>query len=264
MKKLAVLFSVIFIFSILLFLMGCTGTFGTPVSGNEHLENQSFDYVGFNKLEISHAFVVELTKSDSFSIRINADSNLFEYMDIRKVGDTLYVGLQKNHAYFNTTQRAYITMPDIRGLVASGASMIDINGFSSTNDLRLEASGASQIELIDIKAGDTNIEVSGASRIFGELLMQSGNYEVSGASTLELEGTAENIKADISGASSGKLEAFSIVDADMTISGASNATINLSGRLDANVSGASRLYYMGNPTLGNIDVTGASTFHKKE
>lgn len=257
-------FTIILALIIALSITGCTGTLGTPVSGNGHLENQAFDFVGFNKLEISHAFVVEITRSDSFSIRITADSNLFEYMDIKKLGTTLYVGLQKNHTYFDTTQRAYITMPDIRGLVASGASRVDMTDFNSTNDLKLEASGASQLELIDIEAGDTNIEVSGASRIFGKLLMQSGNFNVSGASTLELEGTAENIKADISGASSGKLEAFSIVDANMAVSGTSNATINLSGRLDADVSGASRLYYMGNPTLGDIEVTGASTFHRKE
>jgi hypothetical protein len=244
-------------------ITGCSGTFGSPVSGNGHTETRPFDFTGFNRLEISNAFEVEITKSDSFSIGVTADSNLFEYLDIRKFGTTLHIGLQKNHTYFNTTQRAVLTMPDLRGLNVSGASNAHTVGFNSTTALELEASGASRLELADIRAGNTNIEVSGASRILGKLVMAGGNFNVSGASSLELEGTAENITADISGASSGKLEDFAMVDIDITVSGASNATITVSGKLDANVSGASRLYYIGSPTLGNIEVTGASTFHKK-
>jgi hypothetical protein len=78
-----------------------------------------------------------------------------------------------------------------------------------------------------------------------------------------LEGTATNIKAHISGASSGRLDNLTVAKANMTVSGASNATINVGASVDANVSGASRLYYIGSPTLGNISVTGASTFTKK-
>ena len=41
-------------------------------------------------------------------------------------------------------------------------------------------------------------------------------------------------------------------------SGASTAIVNVSGRLDAEASGASKVEYLGEPTLGNIDESGAS------
>ncbi len=264
MKKLvvSVLLSVL-VLSIVATMTGCSGTIGTPVTGNGKIETRAFDYIGFNKLEIDNAFQVEVTKTDSFAFGITADSNLFEYLDIRKSGNTLHIGLQKNHSYINTTQKAMITMPDLRGLSVSGASKTHIIGFNSTNALDIEVSGASKLDITNVKTGNAIIEISGASHATGNLAMVDGNFNISGASSVELEGTAGNITMDISGASSGKLEKFALFQARMTVSGASNATINVSTKLDANVSGASRLYYIGSPTLGNIEVTGASTFSKK-
>jgi len=43
----------------------------------------------------------------------------------------------------------------------------------------------------------------------------------------------------------------------------SEATINVKGRLDSVLSGASRLYFHGNPTMGNTEVSGASTIKHK-
>jgi hypothetical protein len=87
--------------------------------------------------------------------------------------------------------------------------------------------------------------------------------DLSGASTLTANGQADDLMATVSGASTLNISGLSINDADMQISGASHATINLSGRLDANVSGASSLQYSGQPTLGNVSTSGASTVTKK-
>jgi hypothetical protein len=39
--------------------------------------------------------------------------------------------------------------------------------------------------------------------------------------------------------------------------------VNVKEQLDIVVSGASRLYFLGNPTMGNVEVTGASTVKHK-
>ncbi len=67
----------------------------------------------------------------------------------------------------------------------------------------------------------------------------------------------------MSGASRFNLGGFIVNNADVTLNGASTGTVNLSGRLDANVSGASRLSYIGEPTMGTINTSGASTISKK-
>jgi hypothetical protein len=69
--------------------------------------------------------------------------------------------------------------------------------------------------------------------------------------------------AVVSGASRSSLDDFTVNNANVNISGASTGTINLDGRLDANVSGASTLLYVGDPVMGTINVSGASTLSKK-
>ena len=86
---------------------------------------------------------------------------------------------------------------------------------------------------------------------------------MSGASTVELEGTAADVTIDASGASSMKLKDFSAVNVTIGLSGASNGTVNASGKLDCNLSGASSLSYIGNPTLGSVDVSGGSKISQK-
>jgi hypothetical protein len=46
-------------------------------------------------------------------------------------------------------------------------------------------------------------------------------------------------------------------------SGASTATVNASGTLDAEASGASHVRYLGSPTLGNVEVSGASSVERE-
>jgi len=93
--------------------------------------------------------------------------------------------------------------------------------------------------------------------------MDEGNFVISGASNMELEGDADDVRMDISGASRFLGEDFTVDDANLDLSGASSATINVQGTIDADLSGASSLYYIGSPTLGDIDVSGASKIRRK-
>jgi hypothetical protein len=82
--------------------------------------------------------------------------------------------------------------------------------------------------------------------------------EVSGASQLTLDGSGGDLTLDVSGASRADLSQFVVGDANVQASGASQVTVNVEGRLDADASGASRILYRGNPTLGRIESSGAS------
>ena len=114
-----------------------------------------------------------------------------------------------------------------------------------------------------MSAGDVNLDVSGASKVTGDLVAGNTNFDVSGASTVQLEGSASDIVVDADGASHVKLAGFTVDNADITLSGASTGTVNAGGRLDANLGGASKLEYMGEPTMGTINTSGASTLSKK-
>lgn len=227
MKKL-ILTALVVILLTLGLLVGCG-----PV------RTQTYNFTDFTRVEVGYAFRVEVVHSNSYSISITASEDLFNFIQVSKEGETLKIGLTQ---YISGTKKAEITMPDLRAINLSGATKGTIKGFSSSDDFNLDLSGASSLNG-DIAAGD-------------------GNFRVSGASTLQLEGSARDIVVNASGASRVKLAAFLVNNADVTFGGASSGTVNLDGRLDANLSGASKLLYIGEPTMGTINTSGASTLSK--
>jgi hypothetical protein len=184
---------------------------------------ETVSITGFTSVSAAMGFRVEITESSTFSVRVTVDDNVVDKLRVTKTGDTLSLALDPG-IYTFMSLRAVVTMPDIEGLELSGGSRGAISGFVGLASLDLELSGGSHVE-VDGSAGDLMVDASGGS-------------------TLDLE-------------------AFPVHDASITFSGGSSGTISLDGTLDADVSGGSRLWYVGNPTLGDIDTSGGATVQKK-
>jgi hypothetical protein len=211
--------------------------------GSGNLETKEYAFTDFTGVEISSAFEFEIKQSSSYNISITADDNVIDYIQVSQVGQTLKIRLGTLRFLGSTTLRASVTLPQLRDLTVSGASRGTFSDFSSTEDL--------------------DITVSGASTVTGDITAGNVEFGISGASTIQLEGSANDIVANVSGASHFNLDDFTVDNADVNFSGASSGTINLDGRLDANLSGASRLWYIGEPTMGDINTSSASTISKK-
>ena len=209
------------------------------------LETREFKLSDFSSVNVGGAFEVEITHAESYSISVTADKGLFKNLNVAKEGDTLTIGHAKHIAWFSriTRPKARITMPLLKGLQLSGASRCKVSGFSSSENLKLSLSGASSI-IGDVTAGDTECDLSGASKV-------------------ELTGSAKDLVINASGANQTELGDFSVHNVAVRLSGANRTTIKMDGRLDARLSGASSLSYLGSPTMGEIRTTGASKISKK-
>ncbi len=222
---------------------GVGGCIGEDVTGSGNLTTETYDFRDFSRIEAHSGFEVEVTMSGTFSIEITADDNIHEYIAVEKSGDTLDIRLRGTRFYNNVTLEAKITLPSLYYLELSGGSQADINGFSSSHDFDADLSGGSRLNG-DISAGDVEFELSGGSQV-------------------ELEGSGEDLAIDGSGGSRLDLEDFPIDDAYIGLSGGSRATINISGTLNAELSGGSRVEYVGEPTLGSLDLSGDSKVVRK-
>ncbi len=240
-------------------LVGCIGG---VVTGSGNLDTREFNFSDFSRVEVGSAFEVKVVQSDSYSVSVTADDNLLDYVLVSKQGTTLKIYLKTAH-YIATTTRAEITMPQLRGLELSGATRGTVSGFSSTENVDIEVSGASSLDMVDMSTGDIDFRISGASRVTGDITARDADFEVSGASTVQLEGSAADTVIEASGASRAELAGFTVNNADVRLSGASSGTVNLEGRLDADLSGASTLSYIGEPIMGNINTSGASTLRRR-
>ncbi len=191
--------------------------------GSGNLVTETPTITGFTSVSAAMGFNVEITESSTFSVRVTLDDNLVDKLRVTKVGDTLSLSLDPG-AYLSRTLRAVITMPAIEGIDFSGGSRGAISGFVGLASLDLELSGGSHVDA---------------------------------------EGSADDLTVDASGGSTLDLENFPVHDADVVFSGGSSGTISLDGTLDADLSGGSRLWYVGSPILGDIGTSGGSSLQKK-
>lgn len=235
-------------------------------TGTGETGTRQYNITEFTRVDIGSAFTYEIKQSDTYSITVTANKNLFDDIKVTKEGQTLRIEKKTPWSLINLGSgrpRAVITMPQLYGLDSSGATNGVVSRFSSTEDLGIRVSGASSVELVAIAAGDTNFNISGASDVDGALNAEGIDLDISGASSIQLEGAAGDIDVEASGASRLNLAELTVNDANVTLSGASQGTLNLDGRLDIELSGASQLEYIGEPVLGEMDISGASTLKKK-
>ena len=239
------------------------GCFGMEI-GSGNLNTQEFNFSNFTSVDVGHAFEVEVAQSDSYHVSVTADDNLLEHIKVSRKGETLKICLRTVFVRPTfTTLKAEITMPELHKLGLSGASHGTIQGFSSTHDFVLDLSGASRLDVNDMSTGDIRFDISGASKVSGDITAGDAGFDVSGASTVQLQGSADDTIIEASGASRVELDNFPVNNADIKLSGASRGTVNLDGRLNADLSGASKLSYIGEPTMGDIETSGGSTLSKK-
>jgi len=198
----------------------------TMISSSGNVVPQEYALTGFDVVDISHSFNVVVTQGESYSVLVRVDDNLVEHLNVVKQGNTLKIGLKPNRNYTvrNATLEAEVSMPALSGVEASGSSDATITGFESTKALHVD---------------------------------------LSGSSTAVMTGSAGDVTINTSGSSEADLAKFPVGNASVNASGSSTVTVNLSGRLDVDASGGSDVFYLGSPTLGNIDTSGTSSVEPK-
>ncbi|MBI3409054.1 MAG: sigma-70 family RNA polymerase sigma factor [Planctomycetes bacterium] len=197
----------------------------------------------FKKVSVSSAFSVEIRQDKKFSVSVSADDNIIDLIKAEKKDSTLEITMDtKNRglSFHNTgPMKVSITMPALDEVHLTGATVANVEGFKSKNPFRAKVVGASGIKG-EIEAGGIDLDLTGAS-------------------TANLKGSAKDAKISVVGASNVKLGEFTLESANVKLSGASSATVNAKSKLDYSIHGASSLRYLGSPTIGKSEKSGASS-----
>jgi hypothetical protein len=232
------------------------------------MATKEFNYSGFTRINVRFAMEIEVVRADTFSVSVSGSDALLDNLYISLEGDRLILGYNLNLVSFFaapfTRAHARITLPDLRELNISGAARGNVRGFNSSNDFTLYISGASHLEFSDMSVGSMNWDLSGASRINGQVKVAGDvDFRITGASRIDLKGAAQDMDLEATGASHIDLYDFTIRNARVKLSGASRSTLNMNGKLDVDLGGASVLEYAGQATMGEARVVGASTLKKR-
>jgi eukaryotic-like serine/threonine-protein kinase len=250
------------------------------IEGSGRPATRTVDVKDFTAIQIAATIQAEVTRADAFRVSLTADDNVVERIEAVRDGSTLRIRLAPGRYRLREKLRAAITLPALEGIEVTGASRATVQGFESDRPFRGRASGASTLEG-SIKAGDADFEGSGASTIklggsaraarldaSGASTVNLADFavgteklmiEASGASTVRLRGTAKAAVLRATGASQLRLADLALDAADIVLEGASNAAIRVKDLLKYDVTSASHLEYLGEPTIKQAKKTGASS-----
>ncbi|MCY7351491.1 MAG: DUF2807 domain-containing protein [Cytophagaceae bacterium] len=206
----------------------------TPSSQSERV----LDFSDFDSIDIHNAVRMLVTQGPVFRVAVRGTPAGINRLAVRQTGRTLRAYHRFGFWFRFREVMLLVTLPALRSVEASGACLVQINGFENQPALDLEATGA------------TVIKFSGqAERLRAEAV---------GASRINLRGQCQHLNAEVVGASS--IDAFELEaqTAHVEAVGASNAQVFVTQELSAEAIGASSIRYRGNPTL-RADSVGASS-----
>ena len=241
MKNIAVL---LVVFSVLT-TTSCRYVFSKRVSGNGNVVTQDRSVGQFNNVDVRGSIDVIVKQDSVSSVKIQADQNLMEYIEVIDDGMVLVVRERSGYRLRPTKDiKVFVTAPLFKEIRVSGAGDINSEGkINSQEPLSMKVSGA----------GDVNMDVNAPSV----------HASLSGSGTINLKGQSKDFEADISGAGDANCFDMLAENTAVEISGAGSADVYASVKLDVRVSGAGTVKYKGSPSV-NQRISGAGSVNKAD
>lgn len=237
------LFFLVIIFSVT--LTSCHYINGKRIRGNGTIKTENRTTGTFNGIHVSGAIDVYVRQDSVSSVKVETDENLQEYLLTEIEGNTLRIH-QKQGTNLKPSKsiKVYVSNPSYKNFEASGAC-----DFYGENKI--------------ISAEPITIHLTGASDVKLELKAPKIDAKLSGAGTITLKGETKDFFVDGSGATDIKCFELMAENTQVELSGAGDAQVFASVKLDAKVSGAADVKYKGNATV-NQKVSGAGSVKKAE
>ncbi len=236
----------------------------------------------------SSAFEVTLVKSNQTKAVVEVNEELESRLKFSLSSDgVLSVGINTEGFRWNNANRQVMRMtvylPEIRSLKGSGAVRITSEDQFTTENMKINLSGATSLKSFSIKAGTVDLDCTGASN--GTLRLEAGSIDASasgasnlkltvatgyaeisasGASDITATGSSGEVKLEASGASTVRAVGLEAKKANARSSSASTVSVWATEELNANASGASSVKYKGNPVTFKSQSSGASSVKKTE
>jgi hypothetical protein len=232
--------------TIAIIILGTTscinGQFWKTVEGHGKVVTRERKTDSFTGLKVSSGIDVYLKQGNNEAVSVEADENLHEYIltEVRNGVLNVYSDYNIRDA---ERKRVYVTMKEVNSVKTTSAG--DVYGESPINSDKLELSASS--------AGDIKLEVNA----------KSIDVDISSSGDMYLTGETDILRADLS--SAGDLKAYDLRArvADISVSSAGDADVNVSERITARASSAGDINYKGDPKYVDAHSSSAGGIHRR-
>lgn len=217
-----------------LLTFSCNFDFNFGINGNGNVTTTNRDLIGtFDKISTGRGLNVVLTQGERESVSVEADENLQDIIEVEIKGSTLNITTTENIAS-SASKTVYVTFDDLVKIETSSGSDVISEGTIETENLTLETSSGSDLELT-LKAN--NIECGTSS-----------------GSQLTLKGTANSITASASSGSEILASNLETQSANLRATSGADISVNTKKELSAKANSGGSISYTGNPEMVKKDV----------
>jgi len=219
--------------------------FGKRIHGNGNIKTETRPVSHFSGVDVSGSIDVFVKTDSVSSVKVEADENLLEYIQIINDGDILRIHTENGFSLDPSGKiKVFVSASVLKSFDASGACNIySENKINSPDMINIGASGSC----------DVNLEVN-TPKIVADL---------SGACNVELKGETKDFSVEGSGSTGIKTMGLMAENVNVDISGSGDADVYAGAKLDVHVSGAGSVQYKGSPQV-NQSISGSGSVKKVE
>ncbi|MDB5195945.1 MAG: hypothetical protein JWP88_315 [Flaviaesturariibacter sp.] len=223
-------------------LNSCEMNVRNSIRGNGNMTSQTRSVGSFTKVDVSGPFDVYVTQGAAAAVKVDADENLQQYIEVIVKGDEVNI---QTRDHYNLRPRSdikiYITSPAYQALSITGSGNLRSDSKLSTDRIDISVTGS----------GEMTVNVDAP-------IVKS---EVTGSGTIRLNGATRRFDAEING--SGEVHAFDLLseEAGIEINGSGDAEVFASKTLKIEVSGSGDVQYKGTASV-NQSVAGSGNVRK--
>ncbi|MEM6398550.1 MAG: head GIN domain-containing protein [Bacteroidota bacterium] len=207
---------------------------GRTIQASNNIITESRELSGFDELKICCSISVDLYKSDTYEVEVQAPDNVMSAVRTELMGDRLVIGMENNvNIRGGSRIKVRISMPSLEDVSVSSSSVLKGHDTFTGDELDVKCSSSGTIDL-DFEGEEIDVSVNSSGRI-------------------ELRGKADEVKVNSS--SSGSVDAYDLAtkSADVNSSSSSVVRISVSDRLEANASSSASIKYRGQPNYVDTD-----------
>jgi DUF4097 and DUF4098 domain-containing protein YvlB len=211
-------------------------------SGHEKIElsgvvtDKKYDITNFNQLKVEGAISLELSKGESNSLTIKADTAIFKQIQVNQSDNRLTIKLINTHGKRHMAT-AVLHMPEM-----------------ILEDLNVNAGAI--VESDDtLKGSQMNVSTNAGAQTRISLTCQQLDCSANAGSITSLSGKAENVKA--SATAGAQIKAYKLLasKADANAVAGAQIHLNVTSELNANCTAGGSVRYKGSPVIKRVNTT---------
>jgi hypothetical protein len=192
----------------------------------------------YDEISAGGSFRIELVAGKEGTITISGDENIISHIITEVKGSKLKIGFDKNKNYYYKSN-IIITVPfeEISAVSFAGSGEIVTKDTIAANNFKAILTGS----------GDGNIMVK----------TKNLTASLSGSGDLKISGTTDELNAKVMGSGDLSCSKLDAQNADVSVAGSGNLTVNCINSLKATVGGSGNIRYKSKPETIDSKVTGS-------